>query len=65
MMGVDVARPWWQRLLMRFPNVRRELEEQDARAAHVEAVRRRSIAVRIRAEQVADDYRKAARTAHR
>lgn len=61
--AVDV--PWWQRLLMRIPAYRRELEQQAERERHTERIRQRSIAVRIQAEQVAADYRKAARAVRR
>lgn len=59
----SMARPlnWWQRIVVRMiPWLRHEVVAQDRRMAHTEANRLRGIRVRIGAEQVRSDYRKAA-----
>ena len=52
---------WWQRFLMRLvPTWRREIEAQDERIAHTEAIRLRAIRARISSEKVRTDYRRVA-----
>ena len=65
-MIAEMPYPWWKRTMMRLvPTFRREVEAQEERAAHVEAVRLRSIALRIHAEDLIADYRKAGKASRR